>query len=149
MPNVTETYGVMGFIDEQGNQNVHYPITNAELTRYDNESSGLRSDDVQGAIDELAEAVSGKAARSKYVPITLTAAGWSNGQQTVAVAGVLADETKQLIQPVPALASQSEYDSCGVKATAQAANSLTFSATETPTSDLTVYVVIAEVEAAS
>ena len=79
------------------------------------------------------------------ISVTLAANAWSNNAQTVTVTGVLADETKQLIQPVPASASSAEYESCGVKATAQAADSLTFSCDTTPTNNLTVYVVITEV----
>ena len=79
------------------------------------------------------------------ISVTLASNAWSNNAQTVTVSGVLADETKQLIQPVPASASSAEYESCGVKATAQAADSLTFSCDTTPTNNLTVYVVITEV----
>lgn len=79
------------------------------------------------------------------VTVTLAANAWSNNAQTVTVSGVLADETKQLIQPVPASASSAEYESCGVKATAQAADSLTFSCNTAPTNNLTIYVVITEV----
>lgn len=84
-----------------------------------------------------------------YRQITLVAAGWSNSSQTVTVTGVSATETDQLIQPVPASASRSAYHAAGVQATAQAANSLTFTCATTPSSDLTVYVCITELEAAT
>ena len=84
-----------------------------------------------------------------YRQITLAAANWSNSTQTVTVTGVSATETDQLIQPVPASASRSAYQAAGVQATAQAANSLTFTCTETPSSDLTVYVCLTELEAAT
>ena len=77
-----------------------------------------------------------------YRTITLTASAWSNNAQTVTVNGVLADETKQLIQPMPAMASQSAYYGAGVLCSGQAANSLTFTCQNVPTEDLTVYVVI-------
>lgn len=77
--------------------------------------------------------------------VTLTTSAWSSNTQTVTVQGVYATETDQLIQPVPAIASQSAYYAAGILCTGQAANSLTFTCTETPTSDLTVYVVIQEV----
>ena len=83
----------------------------------------------------------------KRVNVTLAANAWSNSQQTVTVTGVLADETKQLIQPVPASASASAYETAGVKAISQAANSLTFECQSTPSGDLTVYVIITEVSA--
>ena len=82
-----------------------------------------------------------------YRTITLTASAWSNNTQTVTVSGVLADETKQLIQPMPAMASQSAYYGAGVLCSGQAANSLTFTCQTVPTADLTVYVVMQEVGA--
>lgn len=83
----------------------------------------------------------------KSVSITLPASGWSSNTQTVTVSGVLADESAQLIQPMPAIASQSAYISAGVICSGQAANSLTFTCQTVPTENLTVYVVIQEVSA--
>lgn len=83
----------------------------------------------------------------KYRTVTLTAAGWSSNTQTVTVSGVLADETAQLIQPMPASASQAAYYAAGILCTNQAANSLTLTCQTVPTEDLTVYVVIQEVTA--
>ena len=60
----TETYGVMGFVDENGKQKIHYPVTQAELVGYDSTSSGLEADDAQGAIDELASGKADGAANS-------------------------------------------------------------------------------------
>lgn len=82
-----------------------------------------------------------------YRAITLTASAWSNNAQTVTVTGALADETKQLIQPMPAIASQIAYMSAGIYCSGQAANSLTFTCSETPTEDITLYIVITEVGA--
>lgn len=85
-----------------------------------------------------------------YRQISLLSANWSGNTQTVAVPGILADETAQLIQPVPASASRALYESSGVEATEQAADSLTFQAITAPTMDLTVFIVITELrEAAS
>ena len=107
-----------------------------------NPGSGLTSDNVQDAIEEL----SGKIpAKPQAVSVTLTASAWSNDAQTVTVTGVLADETKQLIQPMPAVASQTAYMSAGIYCSGQAANSLTFTCSKTPTEDITLYVVITEV----
>ena len=77
--------------------------------------------------------------------ITLTTSGWSSNTQTVTVSGVSADETAQLIMPVPALASQTAYYEAGILVTGQAANSLTFTCSTVPSSNLTVYVVMQEV----
>ena len=78
------------------------------------------------------------------VEVTLSSSGWDSSAltQTVTVSGVSATETAQLIQPTPALASQTAYYEAGILCTGQAANSLTFTATTAPTVDLTVYVVI-------
>ena len=91
----------------------------------------------------MAEAVS--APTPVYRTVTLPASGWSDSTQTVTVHGVLADETKQLIQPMPAIASQVAYMSAGIYCSGQAANSLTFTCSETPTENITLYIVITEV----
>lgn len=80
----------------------------------------------------------------KTIELTLSASAWDSTAktQTATVTGVLADETAQLITPTPALASQTAYYEAGILCTGQAANSLTFTCTTAPTTDLTVYVVI-------
>lgn len=80
-----------------------------------------------------------------YRTATLSASAWSNNAQTVTVSGVSATETAQLIQPMPAMASQSSYYGAGVLCSGQAENSLTFTCQNVPTEDLTVYVVMQEV----
>lgn len=98
---------------------------------------------------EVQAAVSAKADKPKRVSVTLTASGWNSSAktQTVTVSGVSADESAQVIQPIPAIASQSAYNAAGILATGQAENSITFTATTVPTADLSVYVVITEVTA--
>ncbi|MBQ8109701.1 MAG: collagen-like protein [Clostridia bacterium] len=91
----------------------------------------------------------GPQGETKYAAVTLTAAGWTNNAQTVTVTGVSATETDQLIQPVAASASRDAYEAAGVRATGQAADSLTFSCDTVPESNLTVYVCITELEAAT
>ena len=83
---------------------------------------------------------------AKSTTVTLTTSGWSSNTQTVTVSGVSADETAQLIMPVPALASQTAYYEAGILVTGQAANRLTFTCSTVPTSNLTVYVVMQEVQ---
>lgn len=84
--------------------------------------------------------------KPKAYPITLVASAWSSNSQTITVPGVLSDETKQLIQPVPAIASQAAYLAAGVLCTGQAADSLTFTCQTVPTGNLTVYVAITDVK---
>lgn len=97
--------------------------------------------------DSSGAAVAVSAPTPVYRTITLTASAWSNNAQTVTVNGVLADETKQLIQPMPAVASQSAYIEAGIICTAQAENSLTFTCSTVPTEDISLFVVITEVGA--
>ena len=97
--------------------------------------------------DGEGNAVAQESTKPKSVSITLPASGWSDNSQTVTVNGVVADETKQLIQPCPAMDSQSAYYGAEVLCSEQAANSLTFTCQNVPTEDLTVYVVMQEVEA--
>ena len=97
--------------------------------------------------DGEGNAVAQESTKPKSVSITLPASGWSGSTQTVTVSGVLADETAQLIQPMPAMASQSAYYGAEVLCSGQAANSLTFTCQTVPTADLTVYVVMQEVGA--
>ena len=96
--------------------------------------------------DSSGAAVAVSAPTPVYRTVTLPASGWSSNTQTVTVSGVLADETKQLIMPVPALASQTAYYEAGILVTGQAANSLTFTCSTVPSSNLTVYVVMQEVQ---
>ena len=71
--------------------------------------------------------------------ITLTSAGWSGGSQTVTVTGMTTTGVV-LVSPDPT--DQSAYTSAGILCTAQAADSLTFTCSTTPTGDLDVVVVM-------
>lgn len=77
--------------------------------------------------------------------ITLTTAGWSDNRQIVTLTGVLADEDSQFILPTPTAASRTMYNDCDIQCIAQAAGALTFSCAETPTSALTVYILLMDV----
>lgn len=87
------------------------------------------------------------ALKTKAHKVTLTVAGWNSStkQQTVAVADVVADETAQLILPMPAAASMATYNDAGIQCTAQAAGKLTFTADTVPTVAIDVYVTITPV----
>ena len=102
-----------------------------------------------GGTDPITPDDIGAAAPPIYRTITLSASSWDSTAltQTVTVSGVLADETAQLISPMPKLSNQTEYYEAGVRATAQAADSLTFTCDVIPTVNLTVYVTITEVTA--
>ena len=77
----------------------------------------------------------------KAVSVTLTAAGWdsSTKTQTCTVSGVTASN---IVIVAPSPDSQDAYTKAGVKCTAQAENSLTFTCKSVPTETLTVNIVI-------
>lgn len=70
---------------------------------------------------------------------SLTSTGWTNNAKTVSVTGVTASNSV-LVTPAPD--SMDDYASCGIKCTAQAAGTLTFSCTTVPSSTITVNVMI-------
>ena len=78
--------------------------------------------------------------------VTLSSTGWTASgdvyTQAATVSGVSATETEQEIHVTPATASMTAYMEAGVYASAQAAHRITFTASEKPTADLTVYAVI-------
>ena len=87
------------------------------------------------------------AVKPKACKVTLTVAGWDSTAktQTITVADVVADETKQLILPMPTSASMSAYTEAGIMCTGQAAGKLTFTANTVPTAAIEVYVTISDV----
>jgi hypothetical protein len=74
--------------------------------------------------------------------ITLLASGWVDGEQTVTVEGILADESKQIIEIIPAKASIASYLEAKVYCSTQGEDELTFTigGDTIPTSNLNVYV---------
>ena len=107
----------------------------------------VSGEDVTDKAKKILGLDNGVATPVKSVTITLTSSGWDSTAltQTITVSGVLEDEASQLIQPVPAIASQTAYIEAGILCTGQAADNLTFTANTVPTEDLTVYVTIQEV----
>lgn len=87
----------------------------------------------------------------KYRTVTLSSSGWdsSSQEQTVTCSDILADETAQIVIPMPNSASRDAYYSAGVSCIRQAANSLTFKwNVAVPTSNLTVFVAYAPITTA-
>ena len=78
--------------------------------------------------------------------VTLAAGDWGeDGTQSVSAPGVLADETRQLIQLAPASGSRASYEAAGITCTGQAADRLTFRAETVPSVDLTVYAAVMDI----
>lgn len=73
--------------------------------------------------------------------VTLDADNWTNKSQTVSVSGVTADNLVQ-VSPVPS--SVAKYATAQIICTSQSANSLTFTAENVPSADISVNVVIWE-----
>ena len=96
-------------------------------------------------VDRLVDA--GLAKAPVACKVTLTASGWDSTAKTqsATVSGVLEDESKQLIMPMPAGTSMSAYNEAGIQMTAQGNNSVTFTADTVPTADVEVWVVVQSV----
>ena len=102
---------------------------------------GFTADNVPGAVDAPSSGI------PSACKVTLFASGWdaSTKTQSATVSGVLEDESKQLIMPMPAGTSMSAYNEAGIQMTAQAANTVTFTADTVPTTDVEVWVVVQSV----
>ncbi len=99
---------------------------------------------ISGSMSGSTYTIDGSGLMPKAYKVTLTVAGWDAPVKTqkVTVSGVLADETKQLIMPMPAMASQNAYAAAGIACTLQEANALTFKCQTVPTENITVFVTV-------
>ena len=109
---------------------------------YANEAKGYRNQ-ASGYADNAAASA---AAAAAYKPVTgtytLAAASWGvDGTQSVSITGLTTTATV-FASPAPSADGSNEtlYGSSGIRATAQAAGSLTFSAVEVPAADVDVVV---------
>lgn len=121
--------------------------TNAPIELPGNPEGALQAVPKQYVDMRLEEALNGVYGDMEYliprtITITLPASGWSGNQQTVTATGVTADNA---VTPSPAPESWEAAGAAGVRCTAQGADSLTFTCSETPTEDLTYNVLIQEV----
>lgn len=136
----------------------------AQLYYTDDESSGVfdigsiptLSDDTPSAPGTASAGTSEKAARADHVHpserpkatlVFLSAASWdaSAKTQTVDVAGIDADESKQVIYVTPYSADTQAYKDAGIQMSAQAAGKATFICESVPTSAVKVWVVVEDV----
>ena len=125
-------------------------LSNFPSNNQDNDvrPSAHASTHASGGSDPITPESIGAAPASKSVAITLSASAWDSSAltQTVTVTGVLADETSQLITPTPALSSQAAYYESGILCTGQAADSLTFTATSVPSTNIEVFIIMQGIE---
>lgn len=100
--------------------------------------------DIRQAIAELSAAsVSLNDASKVYMTkVTLPVSGWDADAltQSVAVPGILEDDTKQLIQAVPAPASMAAATEAGVYCSGQGDGSLSFACADVPAEDIVFHV---------
>ena len=121
----------------------------------DAEAAARSANDAANAAMNAANSIDAKIAakgdKPKTTIVTLLADNWDetdNNQQLAEVSGVLADETLQLIQICPAGESMAAYYGAGIICTGQYDGGVGFTAQTIPSVDLTVYVVVTEVQTA-
>lgn len=95
--------------------------------------------DINGNMDTLDTEVAGKQAQHSTLSLSIATTDWSSKTATKTATGVTASNTV-IISPAPA--SITAWGDAGIKCTAQASNSLTFTCEEVPTSAISVNVVI-------
>lgn len=116
----------------------------------------ILSDDVPSAPGAASAGVSYNVARADHVHpserpkatlVTLTTASWdaSTKTQTVDVAGIDADESKQVIYVMPYSSDTQAYKDAGIQMSAQAAGKATFTCESVPTGDISAWVVVEDV----
>lgn len=103
-------------------------------------------EDFNANADKIDAVLAGKAGLPILQTITLDDTAWTDGgMQTVEVAGVLPDETLQLISCAPAAASRAAWDSAGVQCVGQGDGTLLFSCLTVPEAAIEVLVTTQEV----
>ena len=130
--------------------NKYYCINNLISLKYDdNATDNIIITICQNQLSEMSKALSFVTSSSvstfNIQSIVLNASDWDTATktQTITLAGIVADETKQIIHVSPSTQSIDNmnlyYDS-GIMAIGQSTNSLTFKANKIPTANITVLV---------
>lgn len=108
-------------------------------------SALVTQDDLNIAIAEAksyADKIADNAVAMKLAVLTLTAAGWSNGSQTVAADGVMADDTMTAVITTAAADSVDAYLDSGIKCAGEGDGTLTFTCTTEPSEDLRINLIV-------
>lgn len=156
IPDVSGKADATALTAHTGNSDIHVTTANktAWNAKYAKPSSGIPKSDLASAVQtSLGKAdtalqehqdISGKADKSTTLTCTLTAAGWADNVQTVAVTGLATSGYNYIV--TPASASYSDYTGAGIYADdVTAANSITFHCTDVPSSNITVNILKVQV----
>lgn len=104
-----------------------------------------KTDGLRGQFRRLSKPLYGKECFSIGISVTLPAANWSGGAQTVAHASLLADSNYIYLVGADA-GTRNVYDSYGVSAdNVTTSGQMTFRCDTTPTVDLSVFIIRLEV----
>lgn len=95
-------------------------------TNYNSAFTGQQIDSAISSVRTNESSWGAKADKTVVHQVTLAAASWSNGSQTISVDGVKGAGIDQLIQIIPTKTDEEQYVSCGIECTTDAANTLTF-----------------------
>ncbi len=129
---VTKAQVGLGSVDNTSDANK--PISTATQAALDAISSAAVK-----SVNGLTPSAQGEVTVLRKTTATLAAASWTNNAQTVTVTGLGATEDV-LVSPAPA--SWSAWGAAGIRATAQAAGSITFECDTAPSADLTAQLII-------
>lgn len=139
---ISVTYGDDKFVAIS--QNNGTTIRSIDGITWADQAITLQYPNGEDVTNKVREALGVDVNKPTVTTITLTSSGWDSTAmtQTVNILGVLADETKQIITPTPAIASQAAYIESCILCTAQSVDALTFTASNIPAVDLIVYIII-------
>ena len=103
-----------------------------------NQQDASKADFIRGK-ETVELALAAKQPKHKTAAVTLTAAGWANGSQGVACAG-MTQHTTVIVSAAPE--NYEAYSKAGVYCAAQAEGSLTFTCKSAPAAALTANILI-------
>ena len=89
--------------------------------------------------DNFTELYNGKIGAAT-LQLTLTVGGWSTLTQTLTATGITATNTV-IVSPANTIANVNNYANANIICTAQGSNSLTFTCSITPTSDIAINII--------
>ena len=136
----TNSFAALTQNDINDGTNTAYQVEICRVSFYNGTISGIVSQ-IGGAAVNMAEHTHDYAAKSQAKTASLTVAGWDSTAktQTVNVTGVTANSN---IIVTPAPASHEAWGTAGIRATAQASGTVTFTCATVPTEAITAQILI-------